>query len=229
MNDLYMRMGAYTERLLKVLNDGWYTLPSVVVSECELKDKVLALCHIITEDTNTTKEVALLERDIGLQTTYLLSNIMLPENPEEIIAYLFSLGHEVGIVPELIVPLMDENAHPHETMRKLLKPFDKMQVIPTTMMIPSSPFSKHVNVDNEMFFTEFGEEKTINIEVTTERYLYRSFRAGVHSITEYGMHNIINKVEYANTYDNQFELIQPEHTGRSLLKLNVSQWEVGVL
>jgi len=228
MNDLAMRIGAYTERLLKVLNDGWYTLPSAVVSECELKDKVLALCHIITEDTTTTKEVALLERDIGLQTTYLLSNIMLPKKPEEIVAYLFSLGHEVGIVPELIVPLMDDSTHPHETMRKLLAPFDKMKVIPTTMMIPASPFSKHIKVDNEMFFAEFGEEKTINIELATEQYIYRSFRAGVHSITEYGMNNVINKIEYVNTYDNQFELIQPEHTGRSLIKLNVGQWEVGI-
>jgi len=228
MEDLAMRMGAYTERLLKVLNDGWYTLPSVVVSECELKDKVLALCHIIIPDTTVTKEVALLERDIGLQTTYLLSNLMLPEKPEEIIAYLFSLGHEVGIVPELIVPLMDENAHPHETMRKLLKPFDTMQVIPTTMMIPVSPFSKHTSVDNEMYFTEFGEEKTINIEVTTERYIHRQFRAGIHPVIEYGIRNVLNKTEYAHVYDNQFELILPEHTGRSLLKLNVGQWEVGI-
>jgi hypothetical protein len=221
LNDL---LGAYYERVMHTINqNGWWLLPAAVVKECAITDKVLALCHIITNNTAIVKEIALLEKDLGIQATYLYSNMFELNNPREAIAFLSSLGHEVGICAELLVPFMQEYKHPHETLRELLEPFKELGVQPRGLLCPESPYSKALRIDNYDYFFDFGKEKTMKVELDGDG---KVFRPGVHPIAEYGFEYVISKLEYAHEYDNFFELIQPEDTGRSILYLNVEMWEV---
>jgi hypothetical protein len=216
-------LGAYHERLMYAINNGWWLLPTAVFKECAITDKVLALCHLITDNLIMVKEIALLEKDMGIQATYLYSNLFPLANPCEELAFLGSLGHELGICAELFSPFVNEYKHPHDTLHDLVEPFKDLGIIPRGLHCPRSPFAHLFKFDNYDYFSNYGEEKTVKLDLDGEG---RVFRIGIHPIEEYGFTYAISKLEFANEYDNYFELIQPTDTGRSIIYLNTELWEI---
>jgi len=177
----------------------------------------------MTNTIGVAKEIALLEKDMGIQATYLYTNMFELDNPREDIAFLGSLGHEIGICAELLVPFMQEYKHPHDTIRDLLDPFKELGIQPLGIHCPTSPYAAALRIDNYEYFSNYGQEKTMKIDIDGYGKI---FRPGVHPIEEYGFSYAISKLEFANDYDNYFELIQPEDTGRSIIYLNTELWEV---
>jgi len=223
---LIRTLGAYQERLLKTINDGWWALPADLVNQSDQTDKVLALCHIVDGNLILVKETALLERDMGIFSTYLFgSYIEVPEIQEQI-AFIASLGHEVGISLELLAPFINEYTHPHDTIRKAIAPFRSLGIPPKTCHFPISPLSQLVMFNNFDYFSDFGEEKTLKIKNCNEINSNRMVRVGVHPMKEYGFEYAIDRITFSNIYDNRFEGIKPEDTGKSIIYLNLSKWEV---
>ena len=216
-------LGAYYERLKFIIEKGWWVLPTDVLKECDMNDKVLGLCHLITCNPLIVKETALLEKDMGIHATYLYSNIFPVENPIEEIAFLMSLGNEIGICAELLTPFVNENIHPHDTLRELIKPFKELNIVPRGIHCPNSPFAPLVKTGNYEYFSDFGEEKTLKLEMDMDG---RSVRMGVHPMAEYGFTYAISRLDVVNEYDNYFEMIGAEDTGRSIIYLNTELWEV---
>jgi hypothetical protein len=118
---------------------------------------------------------------------------------------------------------MQEYKHPHDTLRDLLEPFKELGIPPLGIYCPTSPYAAALHFDNYEYFSNYGKEKTMKIDIDGYGKI---FRPGVHPLEEYGFTYAISKLEFANDYDNYFELIQPEDTGRSIIYLNTELWEV---
>jgi len=217
---------AYQERLFATINHGWWTMPISVADECELEDNALALCHIVHPNTMLVKETALLEWDIGIHSTYMIPSFMDIHDVSEVIAFLMSLEHEVGVSLELFKPFMEDYVHPHTTIRKAIEPFKKLGLPPKLVHFPNSPYTPIIGLNNQDYFSQFHKEKTYKIRTNTEYNSNRMIRIGVHPLEEYGLESVVGDIEFAHSYENRFEAIQPEDTGKSILYLNLGTWEV---
>ena len=227
---LQKRLIGYNKFLRIALESGWYILPLTIVNLCDLEDKVLGVYHFIDGSKNISlyKEMAILERAMGLSTTYFFSNAIPIPNSVEMMKFLLELGHEPALHLTILSNAIALQKIPQCIVNEVVNEYRKEGFKLDGVMCSEEPPIQHMKVTDFSFFSEGGKEKRMEVGVQGGQQFV--FYIGVHPLAEYGFTYSPNNMEFENTFSDKDQdvLLSGLKTekGRSSCIMNPQHWEI---
>lgn len=132
-------------KLLETINDAGYTTTTVYDYLKNSPSKCVILRHDVDREAGRALEMARLEYDFGIKSTYYFRHKKNVFNPE-IIADIANMGHEIGFHYEVMDKAKGDKVKAIEIFKKELNDFHKIASI-NTICMHGNPFAPWSNRD----------------------------------------------------------------------------------
>jgi len=189
------------ERFLDELNKtDWKVVGLTEFKSLPINDKVLAIKHTVT-DIEKAKEMALLEQQKEIYSTYFLSDSQ-PyfQDWKTHSNYIYLLGHELGIQPNFLGAVTSNGLNIHKYLMQIQMGFAQFGIIINGYTSLETDISKQMKIKDYNYFYDYADKEQL-IEIKRPMSESSFISMGIHPLIEYGLLYFVEKLERKNTYD----------------------------
>lgn len=178
----------YLEVIQTILKNGWEVVPLCYYKDFKREDRVIGLRHDIDDNMPVARNMAYLECQLGVNSTYfLLTSHPYYKNGKLFANFFHQLRHEVGIHYDILTIVTQLNYNVHKHLIAVLAQLAKMGIKVWGVSAHGSAMASKNNFKGWEYFYDYTEEDKPIVLMNQETGDKKTLVMGIHPLAEYGL------------------------------------------